>query len=242
LRRAAGRSGDDGVERNALLRGLPAREYARVHPFLESLPVTLRLAAFDPGERIEHVWFPQSGVFSLLAVPAPGVEVEAGTIGNEGMVGLAVFHGADSAPQRCFVQVVGDAKRMKARDFLRQLEHMPRFRERLQKYANAFFNDAAQTVGCNQAHTLEERCARWLLMTHDRVEGDEFALTQEFLSLMLGTRRESVSVAAAALQKRGCIEYSRGRIEVVDRRRLEQASCACYRTTRAAYTGLARSN
>lgn len=239
--RAVDRAVEQRVEQNALLRGLPDDEYARVIPFLETLPLPLKLSAFKAGERIDHVWFPQDGVFSLLAVPSPRTAVEVGTIGNEGMVGMAVFHGAESAPQRCFVQVEGSASRMAVRDFTREIAAMPRLRERLHRYANAFFNEVAQSVGCNLAHTLEQRCARWLLMTHDRVSGDEFTLTQEFLALMLGTRRESVSLAAGALQRRGCIEYSRGRIEIVDRKRLESAACACYRVTRAAYSGLARS-
>src|SRR5678816_3118835 len=133
------RTADHGAEHNALLRGLPEKEHERIASHLELVPLTLRFAAFNPGERIEHLYFPQSGVFSLLALPSAGRAVEVATIGNEGVVGLPVFFGVDSAPQRCFVQVLGEAKRLASRDFLREIPHMPRLRDRLHRYANAFF-------------------------------------------------------------------------------------------------------
>jgi CRP-like cAMP-binding protein len=224
--------------RNSLLRALPDDEYARLFSSLEPVRLDVRQVLYEPEEPIDHVYFPETGVVSLLALDDSAGAVEVGTIGNEGMTGLAVFHGLESTPQQCFAQVAGDAVRLPAAVFSREVAQLPHFRARVHRYAHCFFNDVAQSVACNQLHSIQQRCARWLLMTHDRVSGNEFLLTQQFLSFMLGTRRASVSVAAKSLQRRGLITYSRGKVRVLDRDGLEAASCACYRITRAAYDDL----
>jgi CRP-like cAMP-binding protein len=230
----------DSPQHNALLRGLPDGEFQRIGPHLTFVELPVTTVLHEPGQTMEHVYFPLEGVLSLLALGNARGAVEVGTIGNEGLFGLPVFHGTHTSPQQCLAQVAGAALRLPARRFTAELPNMPRFSARIHRYAQAFFNDVAQSVACNQLHSLDQRCARWLLMTQDRVQDSEFVLTQRFLALMLGTRCESVSTAARALQKRGCIEYTRGLIEIIDRRKLERASCPCYATTRSAYAAISQ--
>ncbi len=223
------------AERNLLLRALPAAEYAGLLAYLEPAPLQVKQVLYEPNEPIGHAYFPQHGTTSLLALDHAGGAVEVGTIGNEGMVGLPLFHGIHASPHQCFVQIAGEASCITASDFAGQLAEAPTLRSLLLRYTHSVYVDAAQSVACGRLHALEERCARWLLMTDDRVEGSEFVLTQEFLSYMLGTRRPAVSVAMARLQAAGLVRYSRGHVTVLDRTGLEAASCECYRITRAAH-------
>lgn len=212
---------------NRLLAALPLVEQERLLPHLERVQLGLEEKLYEPDQPITHVYFPCTSVGSLLSVMEDGTAVEFGTVGREGMVGLAVFLGAESVPTLAFNQVTGDALRMTAERF-RELSREGVFHHLLHRYAQAMFNQMAQTAACNRVHSLEERCARWLLMTHDRVGRDQFDLMQKFLAQMLGTHRPSVSVAAGMLQKAGFIRYSRGRITVTDREGLESAACECY--------------
>jgi CRP-like cAMP-binding protein len=192
---------------------------------------------YDPGEEIDFVYFPTTGCVSVLQVTGTGT-VEVGTIGFEGMVGMPLlFHGT-SAPTRALVKIEGEGYRIATASFLRLITMSEPMYRILLRFALAFFNQVAQSVACNRLHSLEERCARWLLVTHDRVDGDEFRLTQEFLSYMLGVHRPAVTLAAGALQKAGYIHYSRGKIVVSDRSGLEGASCACYQATHDDYATL----
>jgi len=161
--------------------------------------------------------------------------VEVGTVGFEGMVGMPLLLHGTSAPTRALVQVEGDGYRMATAAFLRLIALSDSTYRVLLRFALAFFNQVAQSVACNRLHSLEERCARWLLITHDRVAGDEFRLTQEFLSFMLGVHRPAVTLAAGVLQKAGYIHYSRGKILITDRAGLEGAACACYSAIRDDY-------
>jgi len=215
------RSSLDGEERNRLLLALPRVEYASLVAGLEAVPFQVHDVLYRPGAAILHAYFPQHGVASLIAVDRAGLGVEVASVGHEGMVGMALFHRLASSPHECLVQIAGDAKRIGGKTFLAQLPDLPRLQHLLHRYSNAMFNDAAQTVICNRRHSNEQRCARWLLMTDDSVEGEEFALTQAFLSYMLAVRRADVSVAAGRLQKDGLIRYSRGVIRVLDRGGLE---------------------
>src|SRR5262249_23637303 len=192
---------------------------------------------------IEHVYFPLSGVMSLVVQMADNATVEVGTIGNEGMVGTPVLLGVDRSPTKAFCQVPGECLRMSIAEFKQEIEAEDGvFRRLLNRYAQALINQISQSVGCNHLHSVEERTCRWLLMTHDRVGKDEFLLTQEFLAQMLGVRRSSVTVAAGLLEKAGLITYKRGRIRVLDRERLEQASCECYRIVSREYERLLLNN
>ena len=159
---------------------------------------------------------------------ANGDAAEVGTIGNEGMVGLPLLLDDDRAPTSGYVQVPGAGLRMKATLFKKELAHSASMQAVMLRYGHAFFNQIAQSAACNHFHSLQQRCCRWLLMTHDRMHSDEFLLTQEFLAMMLGVQRTGVSSAAGALQRAGLIRYKRGNVTIIDRRSLMQRSCECY--------------
>ena len=229
----------DGAGGNRILGGLPAREFRRVESSLTPVALELKDPLLDSGKRIGTVHFPETAVVSLLTTMDDGSMIEIATIGNEGLVGVPVFLGAESMGARDFyqVQVPGRAQAMDIETFVEITGRDP-FRGLIQRYAQALFSQVTQQVACNGLHSVEERCSRWLLLTHDRVGSDEFPLTQEFLAQMLGVRRASVSVAAGILQKAGFIRYSRGRVTVLDRGGLEHASCECYGIIRAEFDRL----
>src|SRR5579864_5222152 len=159
---------------------------------------------------------------------ANGEAAEVGTIGNEGVVGLPLLLGDDRAPTSVYVQVPGVGLRMRAAQFRKQLAHSASMRAVMLRYVHALFNQVAQSAACNHFHSIDQRCARWLLMTHDRMHSDQFLLTQEFLAMMLGVQRTGVSVAASTLQRAGLIRYRRGNVTIIDRRGLIRRSCECY--------------
>jgi CRP-like cAMP-binding protein len=222
-----------GAEQNRLLRALPLDEYTRLLPQLTPVRLGLKQVLVEPDERIRDVYFIREGVSSIIAVEQEGDPVEVGTTGPEGFVGLPVLHGADRTPYRIFIQIEGHGWRLSAEAFARLVDERPVVRRLLLRYAQYFTDQVSQSVACNQLHSLDERAARWLLMTHDRVDGDTFELTHEFLSLMLGVRRAGVTVAMGTLQAAGIVRYSRGRVTILNRPRLEEASCGCYHITRA---------
>jgi CRP-like cAMP-binding protein len=213
---------------NRLLGLLPPRDYQRLRPHLQRIPLEYRQSLYLAHKPIEFVYFIESGVGSLVNTMANGEAAEVGTIGNEGMVGLPLLFGDDRAPTAVYVQVPGAGLRMKAALFKKELERSASMRTEMLHYAHAFFNQVAQSAACNQFHSLQQRCCRWLLMTRDRMPSDEFLLTQEFLAMMLGVQRTGVSAAAGALQRAGLIRYKRGSVTIIDRRGLIQRSCECY--------------
>lgn len=164
--------------------------------------------------------------------------MEVGTVGNEGIVGVPVFLGAERSPARSFCQVAGQAMKMRVDAFKRSLQECPELNEVVRRYVQATINQFSQSTACNHAHSVQQRMCRWLLMTHDRVGADEFHLTQEFLAQMLGVRRPSVTVAAGILQKAGLISYQRGRIRIADRAGLEAGACECYEVVRQEFDRL----
>jgi CRP-like cAMP-binding protein len=225
----------DSIERNRFLRGLPSQSYDRLMDDLEPLEMPTRQILWDSNTRIRSVYFPRTCVVSLL-VPLPeNGAVEAATVGNEGLVGVPVVMGSNSTTAQALVQVSGKTLRMPAATFVQILADDAALRARAMLYAQALFDQTAQSVACNRRHSMSERCARWLLMTHDRVADGEFVLTQEFLAMMLGVRRATVTVAAGMLQQAGLIRYARGRVTILDRERLEEASCDCYRIVEDSY-------
>jgi CRP-like cAMP-binding protein len=218
---------------NRLLAALPPRDYARLLPDLEVVPLPLRAVLQEADELIPHVYFPSAGVVSLLITPnGRGVGVEVGMVGREGVAGLPIFLGADSTPARWVVQAPGEALRMAADAFQAHANRRP-LRDLLLLYTNAFLAQVSQSVACNALHPVEERLCRWLLMVHARVESDQFPLTHAFLAAMLGVRRASVTEAARGLQEAGFIRYGRGRLEILDRGGLESAACNCHRAAQA---------
>jgi CRP-like cAMP-binding protein len=226
-RRDSGRL--DGADDNELLRRLTPGEYANLASDLEPVPLEFKETLYEQGKRITHVYFPTNGVVSLITLLTRGEPpIETGTVGREGMVGLPSFLESTLAPGRAICQVPGQALRMTVDRFHACVKRLDALRALLLRYTNVVMAMMGQTAACNRAHDTKARMARWLLMTHDRVEGDEFPLTQEFLGQMLGVRRPAVSVAGTALQRQGVIRYRRGKITVVDRAGLEGVSCDCY--------------
>jgi CRP-like cAMP-binding protein len=220
--------------RNRLLAALPPDDLARLWPRLEAVELPFRQVLHAPGEPIEAVYFPETGYSSMLAYLESGDAAEVGLVGYEGMVGLPLLLGADRDDIEAMVQVPGTALRMNAQAFREELERIPAFRTLLLRYALVHHGQVARTAACNGRHHIDQRLARWLLMAHDRVEGDEFPMTHEFLSMMLGVRRAGISTTAGTLQKAGFIRYQRGCIEVTDRPGLESVACECYGIVRRA--------
>ena len=213
---------------NRLLGLLSSRDYERLRPHLRRVPLAYRQSLYRVRQRLGFVYFIESGVGSLVNTMANGAAAEVGTIGNEGIVGLPLLLGDDRAPTSVYVQVPGMGLRMTATRFSAELARSASMRTVMLRYAHALFNQVAQSAACNHFHTLQQRCCRWMLMTHDRMQSDEFLLTQEFLAMMLGVQRTGVSSAAGALQRAGLIRYSRGVVSILDRRGLQQRACECY--------------
>jgi CRP-like cAMP-binding protein len=214
---------------NRLLAALPRTSLDRIIPDLDLRPLKLRQVVQPRGEPLQEVVFPVLGVASMVSMGNSGDSVEVATVGCEGMVGLPLFLGGKAAVVEVFVQVPGEGLHLAAGAFRAHLEREPGLSRVLLLYTQALMTQVAQCSACNCHHTAEQRCARWLLQTHDRVTGDEFPLTHEFLGLMLGVRRATVTETAQALQERELIHYERGVISVLDRKGLEAASCECYR-------------
>jgi len=213
---------------NRLLRLLSQRDYARLALHLKRIPLEYRQSLYGAHKPPGFVYFIETGVGSLVNTMKNGEASEVGTIGNEGVVGLPLLLGDDRAPTSVYVQVPGNGLKIKATTFIAEMERSPSMRRVMLRYVHAFFNQVAQSAACNQFHSIQQRCCRWMLMTHDRMEADEFLLTQEFLAMMLGVQRTGVSGAARALQKARLIRYKRGNVTILDRHGLEHRSCECY--------------
>jgi len=220
--------------RNRLLAALPPDDLARLRPRLEAVELPFRKVLHVPGKPIEAVYFPETGYVSMVAYLEDGDAAEVGLAGYEGMVGLPVLLGADHDDIEAMVQSPGTALRMDAQAFREELERIPGLRNLLLRYALVHHGQVARTAACNGRHHTDQRLARWLLMAHDRAQEDDFPITHEFLSMMLGVRRAGITVAAGLLQKAGFIRYNRGRIEVTDRPGLESVACECYGIVRRA--------
>ena len=230
-----------GPERNLLL-AMIAANHPEVHKQLvgrlESTKLELEKVLYDVDVPISHVYFPEDGLASIVRIMRDGRTVEVGTVGREGMTGVPVFLGASHAAGRCFVQVRGAGKRIEADVFRELIAADGPLRALTMRYALYFYDQVAQSVACNRLHSIEQRCARWLLMSADRVGSDEFDLTQRFLAFMLGVRRPGVTVAEGILRDAGLITYHRGRVTILDRAGLEATACECYGVDRADYDRL----
>ncbi len=213
---------------NRLLAALPKDEYRRLLPNLEAFILVFGEVIYEPGDPIRHVYFPSSGIISLLAVVEDQTMLEVGMVGREGMTGLPVFMEVKNSRDRAVVQGAGVAMRMKTTAFRKECNNGDLLPRLLRRYTHSLLTQVAQGVVCNRYHSIDERLARWLLMTSDRMGADEFQLTQEFLSNMLGVRREGVNKAASGLQKRNLISYSRGTLTTLNRVGLEAVACRCY--------------
>ena len=217
---------------NRLLAALPAKEYERLLAGLEPVTLTYGDVLHEPGQQMRHVYFPNDCLVSLLTVIEGHSALEVGMVGREGMVGTRLALGIETSSVRALVQGTGTALRIKSASFLREFRRSPALQRSLFRFTDALMNQISQTAACNRFHVVQERLARWLLMTRERVPSSEFHLTQEFLADMLGVRRVGVTSAASALQRRKLISYRRGVITILDQQGLEAACCSCYRRVR----------
>jgi CRP-like cAMP-binding protein len=222
---------------NLLLRALPPESVDRLAEYLVTTDAPSRTELYEPGDTVNQVYFPLDSVISITA-PLGATQGEVATVGQEGMIGLPTVFGTHFVSMRFFVQIGGRMAVAPADAFANLLREDETLRTVMLRYAHAMFAQIGQSVVCNQRHSLRQRCARWLLMTHDRVSGDQFHLTHEFLAVMLGVRRAGVTVAAGNLQKAGLIRYRRGEITILNRAGLETVSCECYRLVADVYTRL----
>ena len=213
---------------NKILLSVPNEEYHAIRPCLEYLTLPSHLTLHEPSEELECVYFPNGGLVSLIVPMKDGQTVEAGVVGNEGAAGVPIVVGLTRSPVREIVQISGDGFKLRTRAMQDILKSIPEFQMTLSRYAVVQGMQVAQTVACNRLHRIEQRLARWLLMAQDRVDSGLVSMTHDFLSTMLGTNRPTVSSAAAILQKRKAIEYVRGAVRIVSRRRLEASACECY--------------
>ncbi|HKV12154.1 MAG TPA: Crp/Fnr family transcriptional regulator [Thermoanaerobaculia bacterium] len=225
---------------NRLLAVLPADVRRRFEPGLERVGFELKEVLYGNGKPLSHVYFPINSVISLLTVMENGDAIEVATVGNEGFVGVPALLGFSEmlGSAQALSQIPGESLRMGLEAFREALREEPALNLLLLRYANTFFLDVAQSTACNRLHSIDERCCRWLLNTHDRVSTDYIPLTQEFLAQMLGVRRASVNAVAGLLQRMGLIRYSRGRITILDREGLEKGACECYSVIRKEFERL----
>jgi CRP-like cAMP-binding protein len=221
--------GDGNRIHNQVLLGLPSRELELVLPELEFMRLPVHHTLHEPGDTLKSAYFVNSGMISILSVFADGKSVEVGLVGKEGFIGVSLVAGFRSAPTRALAQISASAFRIDSGKLAALLQQCPKMERRLQQFSQIAAMEVTQLAACNRLHEVDERLARWLLMCADRIESNAVPLTQEFLSQMLGTRRSSVTVAAGSLQKAGLITYLRGDVKIIDRKKMEDAACECYR-------------
>lgn len=224
--------------RNVLLSAVAPAEYAQLKPLLEPHPLRMRETLQEAGDPAEHVYFPTSGIISMLTVLENGMMIEFATVGREGSTGIPVILGLGESNLALISQLPGDSQRMTTADMMGAVERLPSFAEVIRVYGGVMFAFLAQSAACNRAHIVDERLARWLLMTHDQAGGDDFRITQEFLAQMLGTSRPSVALSAAALHRAELVDYRRGEMTVKNRAGLEAAACECYEVIRREFDRL----
>jgi len=220
---------------NRILTALPHEEFERLRPKLREINFHIGETVYLPEQKMDYAYFVNSGIVSWLAAVENGNTVEAGVIGPEGIAGVAIVLGANSTPNQGLAQSEVRASRIAAKDLIPEFRQNGKLSEMILRFVQSMFTQVAQTAACNRLHTLDQRLARWLLMTHDRSADSKLPLTQEFLSRMLGVRRAGVSVAANSLRQQGVIDYHRGDIVIVDRPGVEGLSCECYKIVKHEY-------
>src|SRR3954470_8762640 len=223
---------------NRLLAALPEKNYQALLPFLERVELPLGMALYESGGKQGHVYFPTTSIVSLLYVLENGASAEIAITGNEGLVGIALFMGGETTPSRAVVQSAGEGYRLKAAVLKEAFERDGQLQLLLLRFTQALITQMTQTAVCNRHHTVHQQLCRWLLLSLDRLAGNELVMTQELIANMLGVRREGVNEAAGRLQAEGLIEYSRGRITVLDRGELEAHVCECYSVVKREYDRL----
>jgi CRP-like cAMP-binding protein len=220
------------------LAALPEEEWQRWFPHLQGVEMPLGQVLYESGDTLTHVYFPTTSIVSLLYVMKNGASAEIAVVGNEGIVGISLFMGGESTPSRAVVQSAGTGIRLKTQFMKDEFDRAGAVLHLLLRYTQALITQMAQTAVCNRHHTLDQQLCRWLLLSLDRLQGDELVMTQELIANMLGVRREGVTEGALKLQKGGLIRYARGRIVVLDRKGIEKRTCECYAVVKREYDRL----
>ena len=232
----------DGRPKNRLLAALPDEDFRRILPHLKTVPLTAKQVLLKRGDPIRHVFFPNGGMCSVTSMMKDGAAVEVATVGDEGMLGMSAFWGGDMMPGESMVQVLdgsgASAERMTVDTFRRETDRHGALHAAISRYSQGTMALMMQSTACMALHHVNQRCCRWLLMTHDRIRTDQFNLSHEFLAMMLGSTRPTVTVVARTLQEAGLIRYTHARLTILDRPGLEAASCECYATVKAAFDRL----
>ena len=225
-------------KKNQLLAALPAPEWKHWSDSLEAVEMPLGQVLYEPGVALNYVYFPLTSIVSLLYVMENGASAEIAVVGNEGIVGVSLFMGGESTPSRAVVQSAGSGCRLKAQIMKDEFHNAGPVLHLLLRYTQALITQMSQTAVCNRHHSLDQQLCRWLLLSLDRLEGDELVMTQELIANMLGVRREGVTEGALGLQESGLIKYARGHITVLDRTGLEERTCECYAVVKREYDRL----
>ncbi len=226
------------VRKNYLLSDLPAKEFDRLLPHL--IPVTLKLGQvlYESGDRMDYAYFPTTAIVSLLYIMENGATAEIGVVGNDGILGIALFMGGDTTPNRAVIQSAGEGFKISSKDLMTEFSLGGKFHDLLLRYTQALITQISQTAVCNRLHSVEQQLCRWLLLSHDRLSSDKLVMTHDLISNMLGVRREGVTLAARKLSDKNLIKNSRGTITLLDRLGLEQAVCECYQVVSDEYNRL----
>jgi CRP-like cAMP-binding protein len=226
------------IVENRLLAALPSAEYERLLGKMQPVSFTLGEVVYEFGGQLEFVYFPTDSIVSLLYTMENGTSAEMGLTGNDGVVGIALFMGGGTMPNRAVVQSAGGALRLSAKDLTAEFVRGGEFQRLLLRYTQALITQISQTAVCNRLHSVEQQLCRWLLLSHDRIDTDELIMTQELIADMLGVRREGVTLAAGRLQEAGAIKYVRGHIKILDRQKLEDTVCECYEVVKTEFDRL----
>ncbi len=231
-------SGSHNAMKNFLLAALPEAELLRVKTHLEPVSFKLGEVMYESGQQLAHVYFPTTAIVSMLYVMENGGTAEIGVVGNEGVLGIALFMGGDTTTSRAIIQSAGDAFRMKAKDVREEFTRGGVFQELLLRYTQALLTQISQTAVCNRLHSVEQQLCRWLLLSHDRLDSDKLVMTHDLISNMLGVRREGITLAAHKLAAKNLIKNRRGTITVLNRQGMEEAACECYDVVNTEYNRL----
>jgi CRP-like cAMP-binding protein len=228
----------DDALMNHLLAALPAAEFARVKTNLEPISLYLGEVIYESGEQLEYIFFPTTAIISLLYIMENGSTAEIAITGNDGLVGIALYMGGSTMPNRAVVQSAGNALRLRSKALQSEFERSGLFQKILLRYTQYLMTQISQTAVCNRLHSVEKQLCRWLLINHDLLQTNKLIMTHDLIANMLGVRREGVSIAAGHLQKSGLIKYVRGTITILDRKNLEAAACECYEVVKDEYDRL----
>jgi CRP-like cAMP-binding protein len=224
--------------RNHIFEAMPTNEWERLLPFIETIELPLGKVLYEPGTKMSHVIFPSSAIVSLLYALENGSSAEIAVVGNEGVVGISIFMGGESTPSRAVVQSAGVGYKIKSSMLMDEFNRGGPIMHLLLRYTQALITQMSQTAVCNRHHSLDQQLCRWLLLSADRLTGNELIMTQELIANMLGVRREGVTEAALKIQKAGLIQYARGHITILDRHGLERRTCECYQVVKTEYDRL----